>query len=124
MTDLYNEMLQKSIERQAKEIVSEGATAQDRYGHLLDNFKDRDLVQEEAADKINTLISKLADSNKAMREERERASKEASRKIKNSLWDARNKDRKTADDFVIKHKKYLDKAEETMKRERNKTYFS
>lgn len=123
MIDLYNEMLQKSIERQAKKIVSEGAMAQDRYGHLLDAFKDRDLAQEEA-DKINARISKLADSNKTMREERERASKEASRKIKNSLWDARDKDRKAADDFMNKHKRLLDKGRETVKREQNKTYFS
>lgn len=43
MSDFYNELLQRSIDRQAREIVSNGATEQDRYGHLLDSVKGRDL---------------------------------------------------------------------------------
>ena len=41
MSDLYNELLQKSIDREAKKIISKGATAEDRYGHLLDSVKGR-----------------------------------------------------------------------------------
>ena len=41
MSDLYNELLQKSIDRQAKKIISNGDT------HLLDSVKGRNLEQEE-----------------------------------------------------------------------------
>lgn len=48
MTDYLHEMLQKSIDREAKKIVSSGATEEDRYGHLLDSVKGRDIDKEEA----------------------------------------------------------------------------
>lgn len=121
MTDFYKEMLQKSINRQAKEIVSEGATEHDRYGHLLDAFNGRDLEQEER-DRKNAMISNLAESGKAVREQREREAKESQRMIENALWNARNADRKAADDYMNKYKERLDKAKETIQKRQDK-YF-
>lgn len=63
MSDLYNELLQKSIDRQAKQIISSGATAEDRYGHFLDSVKGRNLEQEDA-DIRNAMISRIADNSK------------------------------------------------------------
>ena len=123
MSDLYNELLQKSIDRQAKKIMSGGATAEDRYGHFLDSVKGRNLEQEEA-DRRDAMISRIADNNNAMREQRERESKEDSAELRRIMNDVRTRDRKEADDFLSRNKRYLDKAEESMRRERNKTYFS
>ena len=127
MSDLYNELLKKSIDRQAKEIVSKGATAEDRYGHLLDSVKDRNLEQEEE-DRRNAMISRIADNNKAIADQRERESREYSEKLRRIINDVgtreRTRDRRETDDFLNRNKRYLDKAEETMRKERNKMYFN
>ena len=123
MSDLYNELLQKSIDRQAKKIISSGATEQDRYGHLLDSVRGRNLKQEEA-DRRNAMISRIADNGKAMREQRERESKKDSRELSRIINDVRTRDKREAQDFLSRNKKYLGKAEETIRREREKKYFS
>ena len=67
-------MLQKSIDRQAKEIISEGATEKERYGHLLDSVKGRDLEQEEK-DRRQEVISRIhsnAEAGRARREKKRR----------------------------------------------------
>ena len=122
MSDLYNELLQKSIDRQAKKIISNGATEKDRYGNLLDSVRDRDLRKEEE-DRRNAMISRIADSNKAMTEQRERESKEDSRELSRIINDVRTRDRREAQDFLDRNRKYLGKAEETIRRERDKKYF-
>ena len=113
----------KSIDRQAKEIISNGATAEDRYGHFLDSVKDRNLEQEEE-DRRNAMISRIADNNKAMREQRGRESKEDSQVLNRIINDVRTRERRETNDFFNRNKRYLDKAEETVRRERSKTYFS
>ena len=123
MSDLYNELLQKSIDREAKKIVSNGATAEDRYCHFLDSVKDRNLEQEEE-NRRNAMISRIVDSGKAMREQRERESKEYSEELNRIINDVRTRDRREANDFLNRNKRYLDKAEEAIRREREKTYFS
>lgn len=123
MSDLYNELLQKSIDRQAKKIISSGATAEDRYGHFLDSVKDRNLEQEEK-DRKNAMISRIADNSKAMREQRERESKEDSLVLNRIINDVQARERREANDFLNRNKRYLDKAEETIRRERDKMYFS
>ena len=123
MSDLYNELLQKSIDRQAKKIISSGATEQDRYGHFLDPVKGRNLEQEEA-DRRNAMISRLADNGKAMTAQRERESKEHSEELSRIINDVSTRDRREAQDFLDRNKKYLGKAEETIRRERDKMYFS
>ena len=122
MSDLYNELLQKSIDRQAKKIMSNGATEQERYGHLLDSVRGRDLKQEEA-DRRNAMISRIADGNKAMAEQRERESREYSEGLQRIMNDVRTREKREADDFLRRNKGYLDKARETMQKERDKTYF-
>ena len=123
MLDLYNELLQKSIDRQAKKIISGGATAEDRYGHFLDSVKDRNLEQEEK-DRRNAMISRIADNSKAMKEQRERESKEFSEQLNRIINDVGTRDRREANDFLNRNKRYLGKAEETMRKERSKMYFS
>ena len=123
MSDLYNELLQKSIDRQAKKIMSGGATAEDRYGHFLDSVKGRDLKQEEI-DRRNAMISRIADNGKAIADQRERESREYSEKLRRIINDVGTRDRREANDFLNRNKRYLDKAEETIRRERDKNYFS
>ena len=123
MSELYNELLQKSIDRQAKKIISNGATAEDRYGRLLDSVRGRDLKQEEA-DRRNAMISRIADNNKAIADQRERESTEHSEKLSRIINDVRMRDRREAQEFLDRNKKYLDKAEESIRMERDKMYFS
>ena len=123
MSDLYNELLQKSIDRQAKKIISNGATAEDRYGRLLDSVRGRDLKQEEA-DRRNAMISRIADNNKAIADQRERESTEHSEKLSRIINDVRMRDRREAQEFLDRNKKYLDKAEESIRMEQDKMYFS
>lgn len=61
MSDFLKKMLQNGIDREAKKIVAGGATEEDRYGHLLDSVKNRDLNQEEK-DRYNEKISQLRQS--------------------------------------------------------------
>lgn len=123
MSDLYNEMLQKSIDRQAKKITANGATAEDRYGHFLDSVKGRNLEQEEE-DRKNAMISRVADSITTMRERRGRESQEHSKMLNRRINDVKERDRQEVDDYLDRNKRYLDKAKERMKKERSNTYFS
>lgn len=123
MSDFLNKMLQNSIDREAKKIVSSGATEEDRYGHLLDSVKNRDLNQEEK-DRYNEKISQLRQSGSDRAKERERDYKEHTVNLNRIINDVESRDRREADEFLTKHKKYLDMAQETIHRERSKTYFS
>ena len=123
MSDLYNELLQKSIDRQAKKIMSSGATAEDRYGHFLDSVKGRNLEQEEE-DRRDAMISRIADNIGAMKEQRERESKEYSDELNRIINDVRTRDKREAEDLLSRNKKYLGMAEKSIRRERDKTYFS
>lgn len=122
MSDLLNELLKNSMDREAKKIASTGATEQDRYGHLLDSFKDRNISQEET-DKYYDKISKVLDTANSNRIQREKRNAEGARNLQRIVNDVSNRDRKEADAFVNRNKKYLDKAKETISRERNKSYF-
>lgn len=123
MSDFLNKMLQDSIDREAKKIVADGATEQDRYGHLLDSVKGRDLQREESERK-KSMISNLNNNRNAMKEEIDRENKEQSRKLNRIIMDVSTRESKQANEFLTKNKRYLDKAKETISRERNKTYFS
>ena len=124
MSDLLNELLKNSMEREAKKIASDGgATEQDRYGHLLDSVKGRDIAQEET-DKHNDKISNIHKNVEETRKRREKESAEWSRNLQRIADDVSSRDRRNAEDFVTKHKELLDKAKETISRERNKSYFS
>lgn len=123
MSDFLNKMLQNSIDREAKKIVAGGATEEDRYGHLLDSVKNRDLNQEEI-DRHNDKISQLRQSGNDKAKQRERENKEHTVNLNRIINDVESRDRREADEFLTKHKKYLDKAEETIHRERSKTYFN
>ena len=70
------------------------------------------------------MISRLADNNKAIREQRERESKEDSEELNRIINDVRTRDRREVNDFLNRNKQYLDKAEETVRKERDKNYFS
>ena len=123
MSDFYKEMLQKSIERQAREITSKGATEHDRYGHLLDAFNGRDLEQEEA-DRRQEIISRIHNNAEAGRVKREKEAKETREKLQRIVRNVEDRDRRNADAFVDKYKAQLDKAHETIKKEQSKYYFS
>lgn len=123
MSDLYNELLQKSIDREAKKIASTGATEQDRYGHLLDSVKDRDITQKET-DKYYDKVLNVLNTAKNNRLKREREDTENARNLQRIVSDVESRERREADAFVDRNKNYLDKAKETISRERNKSYFS
>lgn len=123
MSDFYKEMLQKSIDRQAKEIVDRGATEQDRYGNLLDSVRGRDLEQERI-DKHQNIISNIRKNAEENRKQREKEERENSKSLECRVAEIQNRQRREADDFLAKHGDRLKKAEENIRRERNKTYFS
>ena len=64
MSDLLNELLKNSMEREAKKLASNGGvTEQDRYGNLLDSIKGRNIAQEET-DKYYDKVSNVLNTTK------------------------------------------------------------
>ena len=123
MTDFLNKMLKNSIDREAKKIASNGGdTEQDRYGSLLDSVKGRD-IDKETLDNRYDKISQLKQSSDSMKVEKEREHREHSRNLQRIVSDVNSRERREADEFINRNKKYLDKAKETISRERNKSYF-
>lgn len=123
MSDLYHEMLQRSMDREAANIVSNKETEKQRYGNLLENIKGRDCGQEEA-DRKNAMISSLASGTTAMKEKRNRESMEHSAQLQRIIGDVRTRDKREADDFINRNKGYLDRGKEAAEKERRKGYFS
>lgn len=121
MSDLYNELLQKSIDREAKKIAFDGATEHDRYGHLLDAFKGRNIMQEEA-NKHNDSVSQLLNKVKNAHKQRENEAAEDTRKLQRIVLNNIGKDRREVNEFLDKNKERLDKARENIRKEQNKTY--
>ena len=126
MTDFYNEMLQKSIDRQAREITAKGITEQDRYGNLLNTVKGRDLKQEET-DRKNAMVSNLANSIAVMREKRTQESREHSEGLQRIMNDVKTREmtreKRQLDDFLSRNKDYLEKGREAVRRQQSKMYF-
>lgn len=125
--DLYMKMLQKSIDKQAKNIISEGATEKERYGNLLESINGRDLEQEEK-DRVDGIISRIHSNTEAGRIRREKEDEDAKRRLQRIVNRAKdnveNGDRRNANAFMDKYKTQLDKAHEKIKQEQNKRYFS
>lgn len=122
MSDFLNEMLQKSIERQAKNIVSTGATESDRYGDLLNSVKGRDLEQEEK-DRLNSRVVDLQQANERIRAEREAEAKETSAIMRRIRNDAIRREANEEKAFVTKYKDAIEKGKESL-RKQDKSYFS
>ena len=123
MSDLLNELLKNSMEREAQKIASNGGvTEQDRYGNLLDSVKGRDIAQEEA-DKYYGNVSRVLNTAKNNRLKREKTDVENVRNLQRIVSDVESRERREANAFVDRNRKYLDKAKETISRERNKSYF-
>ena len=93
MSDFYKEMLQKSIERQAKDIVETGATENDRYGNLLDSVKGRDLEQEEAS-KRQKMIDNVQHNSESLRQQRKNDNETSSNNLKHIVGRIEKKKRK------------------------------
>lgn len=123
MSDFYKEMLQKSIERQAKDIVETGATENDRYGNLLDSVKGRDLEQEEAS-KRQKMIDNVQHNSESLRQQRKNDNETSSNNLKHIVGNIQRREIQEKNDFLIKHSDRLKKAEETIRKERNKSYFN
>lgn len=122
MSDFLNEMLQKSIERQVKNIVSTGATESDRYGDLLNSVKGRDLEQEEK-DRLNSCVVDLQQANERIRAEREAEAKETSATMRRIRNDAIRREANEEKAFVTKYKDAIEKGKESL-RKQDKSYFS
>lgn len=123
MSDFYNEMLQKSIDRQAKNIAENGATENDRYGNLLDSVKGRNLELEEATKRQN-MIDNVQHNNEALRQQHKNDKETASNNLKHIVGNIQRREEQEKNDFLAKHSDRLKKAEETIRKERNKSYFS
>lgn len=123
MSDFYKEMLQKSINRQAKNISENGATENDRYGNLLDSFKGRNLELEEAT-KRQDMIDSIQHNSETLRQQRKNENENASNNIKHIVGNIQRKEEQEKNDFLTKNSDRLKKAEETIRKERNKSYFS
>lgn len=122
MSDFLNEMLQKSIERQAKNIVSTGATESDRYGDLLNSVKGRNLEQEEK-DHLNSRVTELQQANERIRAEREAEAKETSATMRRIRNDAIRREANEEKAFVTRYKDAIEKGKESL-RKQDKSYFS
>lgn len=123
MSDLLNKLLKNSMEREAQKIASNGgATEQDRYGNLLDCVKGRDIAQEET-DKYYGNVSQVLNTAKNNRLKREKTDAENARNLQRIVSDVETRERREANAFVDRNRKYLNKAKETISRERNKNYF-
>ncbi len=123
MSDLLNELLKNSMEREAKKLASNGGvTEQDRYGNLLDSIKGRNIAQEET-DKYYDKVSNVLNTTKNDHLKREREEAENARNLQRIVSEVESRERREADAFVDRNKKYLDRAKETISRERNKGYF-
>ena len=83
----------------------------------IERAQERERQQSQKQEKMWQNIHESGEHRK-IKEEQEK--KEMSSVINRALVNASNADQKAADDFLIKHKEYLDKA---VKREQNKTYF-
>ena len=123
MSDFYKEMLQKSIERQAKDIVETGATENDRYGNLLDSVKGRDLEQEEAS-KRQKMIDNVQHNSESLRQQRKNDNETSSNNLKHIVGNIQRREEQEKNDFLATHSEKMKKAEETIRKERNKSYFS
>ena len=123
MSDFYKEMLQKSIERQAKDIVETGVTENDRYGNLLDSVEGRDLEQEEAS-KRQKMIDNVQHNSESLRQQRKNDNETSSNNLKHIVGNIQRREEQEKNDFLAKHSDRLKKAEETIRKERNKSYFN
>lgn len=118
MKDLYNELLQKSIDRQAKEIISTGSTQQAKYGNLLSATNGRDIQQER-----ESMISSLERGTSIMKKQRDNESREHSIKLQRILNDVRTREKRQAEEYLSEHREYLDRGKEVVQREQSKSYF-
>lgn len=123
MADLLTELLKNSMEREAKKMASSGGvTEKDRYGTFLDSVKGRNLEQEEN-DRRQEMLSRMHRNTEESRIQREKESAEAKRNLQMRVTDIENRERREANEFISKNKAYLDKAQETIRKEQSKTYF-
>lgn len=124
MSDFLHKMLQSSMDREAKKLASNGGvTEQDRYGNLLDCVKGRDLENEEVNKQLDR-ISAMHKNAEENRKQKEKESAEWSRNMRQIVRDVENREQNRMNDFLTKHKDVLDKGRETVRRERDKSYFS
>ena len=124
MSDFLHKMLQSSMDREAKKMASNGGvTEQDRYGNLLDCVKGRDLENEEVNKQLDRLFAMHKNAEEG-RKQREKESAEWSRNMRQIVRDVENREQNRMNVFLTKHKDALDKGRETVRRERDKSYFS
>lgn len=124
MSDFLQKMLQSSMDREAKRMASNGGvTEQDRYGNLLDCVKGRDLENEEVNKQLDR-ISAMHKNSEEGRKQREKESAEWSRNMRQIVRNVENREQNRVNDFLTKHKDALDKGRETVRKEKNKSYFS
>lgn len=124
MADLLNDLLKKSMEREAKKMAANGGvTEKDRYGNLLDSVKNRD-IDKEQLDNIYEKAARIRKNAEDSKAERELEREEARRNLNRILLDVNTRDKREADAFVSRNKERLDRAKATIKKEQDKLYFS
>jgi F0F1-type ATP synthase membrane subunit b/b' len=124
MADLLNDLLKKSMEREAKKMAANGGvTEKDRYGNLLDSVKNRD-IDKEQLDNIYEKAARIRKNTEDSKAERELEREEARRNLNRILLDVNTRDKREADAFISRNKERLDRAKATIKKEQDKLYFS
>jgi F0F1-type ATP synthase membrane subunit b/b' len=124
MADLLNDLLKKSMEREAKKMAANGGvTEKDRYGNLLDSVKNRD-IDKEQLDNIYEKAARIRKNAENSKAERELEREEARRNLNRILMDVNTRDKREADAFISRNKERLDRAKATIKKEQDKLYFS
>lgn len=92
---------------------------------ILDSYMDKVRAREsQQSQERSQAKQNIHDEHERRRSEDAYRTKEISNAIDRGMAIARANERNAADDFMNKHRRFLDKGREAVKRERNKTYFS
>ena len=87
----------------------------------IEKAKERERQQSQER---SQMVQNLHDEDKRRRLEDECKTKEMSSVINRSLVNSHNTEKNASDDYLNKHKRFLDKGRDAVKREQSKTYFS
>lgn len=110
---------------QAKRDEAEWERVQNTSSILNSYIEKAKARENQQSQERNQMVQNLHDENDRRRAEGDLRERDISDAIDRGIRNAReNESRNTADAFMDRHKEFLDKGREAVKREQSKTYFS